>query len=521
MVFINETHNADTIMANSIEKENRSDSITINVNEFNQLHEARQFSKIPLAIIDYFHDQDIAINGKAIVLMHHKKTEWYIIDKTVPFWIFFHLKVGKRSRNNFPLLITRETPDFNQSQFNPRTRNGIEFKEDAQLFDPSILYESGGFVLDKKQQQKADYFFKIAANQKPLKHERAIYQLATWGEDSYKNLTISIAKVGAFSLISLVIFLSTYWIVFLFIMGIALYAGFDFFKKMFTDFWANYKRNEIFNQAIKQLEKEREILANESGNPLVSDQKMEAWLAEEMRTLDREALQTFQWSATDVLSIDPALHHRNTVGLSIEEWGLLQPFSTKGKVDNSLKHLRAFRFNGKQPLYGVYYVVFFYFTKEMIGIYSCFYDFIQAKSIQAVARQYTYYDLAKMDASIEPLLFEEGIQPLETQRVVLHFFNQDRLPITLSDHLAITNLKNKIEGIDPEAEEVLPATPTQNPELKKLFQLPEQQLTGYRSYLTLIQIHYFWNQQKRQPIAIPEVVAASPPPINQQELRYV
>ena len=75
-------------MSNTIEKQ-AGDTITINVSDFNQLAVAHQFSKVPLTIVDHFHDHDISIDGKAIVLKHHKKTEWYIIEKTLPFWTFF------------------------------------------------------------------------------------------------------------------------------------------------------------------------------------------------------------------------------------------------------------------------------------------------------------------------------------------------------------------------------------------------------------------------------------------------
>ena len=214
-------------MSNTIEKQ-AGDTITINVSDFNQLAVAHQFSKVPLTIVDHFHDHDISIDGKAIVLKHHKKTEWYIIEKTLPFWTFFHLKVGKRSRNKFPLQITRETPDFNLPKSDPRTRNGISFQEDELLIDRDALFETDT-LLSGKQQQKADYFFKVEGSQSPLKHERAIYKLAEWSDEAYSKLNFSIAKVGAFALGSLIILVSvsSFWKLAILLIG---FIGYYFFK---------------------------------------------------------------------------------------------------------------------------------------------------------------------------------------------------------------------------------------------------------------------------------------------------
>jgi len=299
-------------MAKATEKQAVGDTITINVNDFNQLHGAKHFSKVPLSIVDYFHDNDISIDGKAQVLKHHKKTEWYIIDKTAPFWTFFHLKVGKRSRNNFPLLINRETPDFNLPTSDPRTRNGISFEEDAMLFDPSILYEEDLGLLSGKQRQKADYFFSIGGKQSPLKHERAIYKLADWSDEAYKKLTLSIAKVGAFGLVSLIVIISTWWYIALPIIG---YVGYTYFKKMFLEFWDLYKRNGVLSEAIDTLEKERKVLATNEGPSIVSDEQMETWLSEEIKALDKEALQTFQLSKEAIIPYE--VYPLNIFGLFV------------------------------------------------------------------------------------------------------------------------------------------------------------------------------------------------------------
>jgi len=486
-------------MSNTIEKQ-AGDTLTINVSDFNQLAVANQFSKVPLTIVDYFHDLDISIDGKATVLKHHKKTEWYIIEKTAPFWTFFHLKVGKRSRNKFPLQIARETPDFNLSKSDPRTRNGISFQEDELLIDRDALFETDT-LLGGKQQQKADYFFKIEGSQSPLKHERAIYKLAEWSDEAYSKLNFSIAKVGAFALVSLLVLVSvsSFWKLAILLIG---FVGYYFFKDMFIEFWGLYNRNSALSEAIKVLEKERSLLAVDKGPTMVSDQQMETWLEEEIKAIDKEALRHFQWTKEAIIPYDQSLKSRSTVGLNIEEWGLLQPIYKKGKTTISPKHLRAFRFNGSEPLYGVYYLVLFYFTEEAVGIYSCFYDFIRSEKIQPVAHKYSYQELAKIEATIDGSKIEEGIGLLETQKIILQFYNKDSLPIALSDELAITNLKNKIAGIRPESGDTTPTVPIKNLELKNYFQLPANQLEGHRTNLILNSVHHFWNQRKHQSVPV-------------------
>ncbi len=500
-------------MSNTKEKQ-AGDTLTINVSDFNQLTLATQFSKVPLTIVDYFHDLDISIDGKAQVLKHHKKTEWYIIEKTTPFWTFFHLKVGKRSRNKFPLQIARETPDFNLPKSDPRTRNGISFQEDELLIDRDVLFESDT-LLNGKQQQKADYFFKVEGNQSPLRHERTIYKLAEWSEEVYKKLTISIAKVGAFALGSLMVLLSvsSFWKFAIVLIG---FVAYYFFKDMFIEFWDLYNRNSALSEAINTLEKERSLLAVEKGPTMVSDQQMETWLAEEILAIDQEALQYFQWTKEAIIPYDQSLKSRNTIGLNIEEWGLLQPSYKKGKITTKRKHLRAFRFNGNEPLYGVYYLVFFYFTETAVGIYSCFYDFIRAEKVQPVAKKYSYQELAKIEATIDGSKIEEGVALLETQKVILHFYNKNSLPIALSDELAITNLKNKIAGIHPESDDTTTPIIITNPELKNFFQLPANQLEGHRTNLILNTVHHFWKQRKLQPV---QTYSSPLPPVQSKTSR--
>lgn len=504
-------------MNSTSEKQSIGDTITIGVNDFNQLHGAKQFSKVPLVLVDYFHDNDFSIDGKAQVLKHHKKTEWYIIDKTVPFWTFFHLKVGKRTRNKFPLLISRETPAFNLPKSDPRTRNGIYFQEDDFQINTSALYEGDNIIVNGKQRQKSDYFFRREGKQSPLKHERAIYKLAEWNDEAYKKLTISIAKVGAFGLVSLFVLISTWWYIALPAIG---YIGYVYFKKMFLEFWELFNRNSILNEAIKTLEKERVLLATESGPSIVSNQQMETWLEEEIKVLDKEALQRFQLKKESIVPYDQSLKTRNTIGLNIEEWGLLQPIYNKGKSVVASKHLRSFRFNGTKPLYGVYYLVLFYFTEEAVCIYSCFYDFIRAEKIQPIAKKYSYHELVKIEVAIDANQIEEGAGILETQKVIVQFYNKDNLSIALSDKIAITNLKHKIEGIQPETGDNTPQTPIQNPELKKLFQIPANQLEGHRTNLVFTSINHFWKQRKNRPTQV-YTPAPSPQPNTRRTFRYV
>ena len=87
------------------------DKIEIGVNDFNKLHDAKLFSKLPSVIIDYFHDNNIVIDGNATVLKHFSKKEWLLINKSQPFWQFYYFKTGTRFKNTFPLLIRQETPD--------------------------------------------------------------------------------------------------------------------------------------------------------------------------------------------------------------------------------------------------------------------------------------------------------------------------------------------------------------------------------------------------------------------------
>jgi len=367
--------------------------IEIGVNDFNKLHDAKLFSKLPNIIIDYFHSQDIVIDGNATILKHFSKKEWLLIHKGTPFWKFYYFKTGTRFKNTFPLLIRQETPDYSSQQKDPRRRTGITFLEEA--FSETPIFTEEPLTLNQKQQQKAAYFFKNAANKNPFQHERTIYKFDEWGEAYYKIFTKDIAKVGFFILIALICILQ---IPFYLGLPIVAYAAYRF-KSIFLNFKKSYQLNNIINNSLDTLKKERELLVAEGSTPIVSDQKMEQWLLEEIKTIDKETLQSFQIKKEDLIPIDDQLKGK-TIGINIEEWGFIQPITTDGKRAIQEKSLRAFRFNGQRPLFGVYYLVFFYLTKDAICIHSCFYDFIHAKTYGTTAKRYNYQELLKIEASI-------------------------------------------------------------------------------------------------------------------------
>lgn len=506
-------------MANSSEKQQADNLIQISVSDFNQLHGAKLFSKVPLSIVDYFHKKEISIDGNAKVLKHLSSTEWFIIDKKTPFWQFFYLKVGKRARNNFPLTIIRETDDYNDSdEHKTVAETGIVFEAEKDgVFE--MPEEETTMVLDQKQQQKIDYFFRTQVKKSPLKHERTIYKIAAWRDVYYKKFNISIAKVGLFAIVSLFLILQT-WVILA--VPAILYIGYNYFKPMFIEFIELYKCDSIVRQTLKTLEQEREVLAATNSLPLVSDKQMEAWLDEEIKTLDKIALQQFQLTKAAIIPVDKGLKNRQITALNIEEWALIQPLKTRNKKAISNKHSRAFKFSGTRPLYGVYYIVLFYLTDEEICVFSCFYDFIKAKKIGVTAKKFSYQEVARIEMKIDNSKIQPTAGLLETQQVVLHFYNSDSMTIALTNPLAIANLRAKIEGQPTPATDEYPAkpapNPTNNPALKKLFKLSEKQLAGTRHSLILSSIHYFWNYQKllpqAKPIQMEETIVEEPSPIN-------
>jgi len=165
--------------------------------------------------------------------------------------------------------------------------------------------------------------------------------------------------------------------------------------------------------------------------------------------------------------------------------------------------------------------VLLYFTEEAVHIFSCFYDFISSEKIHPITKKYSYQELAKIEATIDANKIEEGVGLLETQKIVLNFYNKDSLPIALSDEIAITNLKNKIEGIQPQSKEATPTTPTNNLELKKLFQTPSKQLEGHRTQLILTSVNHFWTQRKNRPVQVYTPPAPIPPTPKKRVFRYV
>ncbi len=494
--------------------------IEIGVNDFNKLHDAKLFSKLPNIIIDYFHNQDIVIAGSATVLKHFSKKEWLIINENTPFWQFYYLKTGTRFKNTFPLLIRQETPDYNSKQKDPRLREGITFLEEVATEGSIFIEES--LILDQKQQQKATYFFKNAASKNPFQHERTIYKFDEWGEAYYKIFTKDIAKVGFFILISLLCLLQLPYLLGVPIIAYAVY----YFKHIFKNFQKSYQLNDVINKSLDALKKERELLVAEGSSPIVTDQQMERWLQEEIATLDKAAFQSFQIRKEDLIPLDDQIKGK-TIGINVEEWGLIQPIATDGKRAIQEKDLRAFRFNGQRPLFGVYYLVFFYLTADAIYIYSCFYDFIRSKKHGVSAKKYSYQELLKIEASVENSPLHPVLGPLETNQVVFHFLDR-KLTIALSDPLALTNLRAKIEGLPPlntpieEVDKYI--KPTKNHELKNLLELHESQLAATRHSLLITSINYFWNLQKKG--YYDQVPAAVPAPAPQAKVvlrqnRYV
>jgi len=467
--------------------------IEIGVNDFNKLHDAKLFSKLPNVVINYFHNQDIVIDGNATVLKHFSKKEWLLINKSTPFWQFYYLKTGTRFKNTFPLLIRQETPDYNNQQNDPRLRTGISFLEEAPSEGQTFVEES--IILNQRQQQKAAYFFKNAANKNPFQHERAIYKFDEWGEAYYKIFTKDIAKVGFFILIGLICILQ---IPYYFGLPVVAYAAYRF-KNIFKNFKKSYQLNDIINKSLDTLKKERELLLAEGNSPVVANAQIEQWLQEEIATLDREAFQAFQIRKEDLIPVDDQIKGK-TIGINIEEWGLIQPIATDGKRAIQEKSLRAFRFNGQRPLFGVYYFIFFYLTADAICVHSCFYDFIHSKKYGTSSKKYSYQELLKIEAKVDNSLLHPVLGNLETNQVDFHFIDK-KVTVALSDSLTLTNLRARIEGIAPlntPTEEVEKhITPTKNPELKNLLELHESQLVATRHSLLITSINYFWNLQKR------------------------
>ena len=125
---------------------------------------------------------------------------------------------------------------------------------------------------------------------------------------------------------------------------------------------------------------------------------------------------------------------------------------------------------------------------------------IRDRTYGTTAKRYNYQELLKIEAKVENSPLHSVLGPLETNQVVFHFVDK-KLTIALSDPLALSNLRARIEGVAPlntpmeDIEKHI--TPTKNQELKDLLELHESQLVAIRHGLLITSINYFWNLQRQ------------------------
>lgn len=206
------------------------------------------------------------------------------------------------------------------------------------------------------------------------------------------------------------------------------------------------KQKKLKEKWILSLTHEIKQLYQQVPVDIPSDEQMEAWLFEEIQHLKDKAIEELILDRDMILAIegnDPWGHP----GITIPDWGAIQPKKTNGRDRVNDVHLKSFRVTKRnQLLFAVYYIQFIFLTKEQIAIYNTFYDFILGKPIGHTTHQYHYQDVVSIGTSNDtvPNIFDEHSE-FDITLIQIAVSNNNPLQIALTDEKVIEDINKRIE----------------------------------------------------------------------------
>lgn len=483
--------------------------IKLSKEEYAQFSICKIYEGLPTKIREVFNKEEVVLGNTSIVFPATNELNRYIVDSSSRFLKIFLIYVLEVSEEKTLVKILERTPTYSDDiETYPIYSAGIPLAKSKTLF---ISGEERKELKDEKQLKKWDYFF--YASKEELIH-RHLYMLDEFNELEEKAIVQLKEEGGIIGALLLCCFILSFFIgklIAVLILGLGLFLLWNNIKKGILLF-GNIRTLRMFSS---RLNEEKEYLESQMVQIKTSGKQIEQWLNEEITILDTAIATEFelpkvnikrlQWKEIKKAKIDPK---NDITGLIIDEWGYFQPFSTNGKKTLSRKywhHLHALRFHNNRPLVGAYYITFIYLTEETLAVSSFFYDFILSRRFGQTTNQYYYRDIVSIGTAIKESKVFDDEEELETEQVIISFYNNEKIAVTLTDKVTIENLREKVHSqskFSSDEEDAIGDISRSSiddsnntPELDQLFELNDN-LPGTRVKAIVKTIKQFWNEKK-------------------------
>lgn len=469
--------------------------------EFEKIEKAACFVDLPVIIQEHFQHQKFIIDDETIVIpeLTKDKARWYIISKTTPFLKIYFVEVQpiieseeEEEIKEIPIIISCETPTYAEDVYEyPIFRVGLP------LVDTHISGIERQKLKDEKQIAKWDYFFPASKSKLIYKHlylinEFQISKQAYEGKISYRATTfIAVA----------IVFVCLFFFKF-FSLPILLLGGAILSAVYIISLSKESKCKKFLEEVIQRIEEEKSFLENELQQDEVSENQMKEWLKEEIIALDRKAVRELKFPEDKIVRRelqqveDIGIIDDYILGLKVQEYGFTQPLKTNGKkkIEKEFPyHLQAY-IHHNEPLVGVYYIHLLYLTPDKIGISRFFYDFILAKRFGDATKEYYYQNIISIGTeTIDTEIFSD-LEEWETKSIEFSFPNNELVYISLTDRIALENIRKLVD--DKEMEEEL-SLEDDTPDLDELLHASPDELPSTKAWFILETVRLYWHKKKK------------------------
>lgn len=468
--------------------------------DFQPLSEASYFSELPSNLQNSFRNRNIRIPATAKVIdSKYRGLQYIIFNGDLGLKVFTLADDLSAEQSSIGTAVYDESPTVSHNL------------NDYSIYRTSVPLRDNGKVIlingkEREQLQgihlkKWDYFFRASKHEIGYWHRRLIHDLDAELKIKKKEENQKFLQIGGIILVALIIYSGFWKILALPLIGFGLYK----FRKLFFTLYSILQGNKVLKRSIVQLQSEIEFLEDQFSQSRVSEKEIRDCLNKEILALDKIAFEELGLDKKDILAVKPSLKYRGTAGLSIEEWALVQSDNTNGKKIIEKKHpfhLLGFRINNGRPIYSMYYLYFIYMTEDVIGIYGFFYDFILEKRFGTVTNQYFYRDIVSIGTVEKESIILNSRFELETKQIIVTFYNNEKITITLTDSVTIKSLSEQIQAKEKvtsllnapveELEEL-----TSSDDFQQLLTLADDSLPATRSNAILKNVKEYWDSKKQ------------------------
>ena len=209
------------------------------------------------------------------------------------------------------------------------------------------------------------------------------------------------------------------------------------------------KENRALQEEIDNILKNYEELKKQVP-PLVSCQQLEDWLMEELKALEKEAIEELSLEGPFTKAEIKGLEDFQSIVLI--EPGLIQSHRTPGYIKTQ-EHRKLVQLKDSfEPIYAVYYVQFLFVIENQIGVYGCFYDSIMQEKHGVVSDEYFYRHVTSVSTRTEEMrdtlseLMGDEAKAIENTIFKLTVASGDSISIALTDEKVVTRLQDTINA---------------------------------------------------------------------------